>query len=134
MPLRFLPRTLTAKCRRLIDAHHAIRGYAQLPDLLWHAETRELIATNEDLRSIFRQASTTRSAKEANESYVLLMSVIMALEVLASDFEGWGQRFPRAKHQAADIVERHLESSRTRVLDIYVSGAARRPRIRGAAA
>jgi hypothetical protein len=48
--------------------------------------------------------------------------------------EGWGRRLPRAKHHADAIVDRHLPNSRTRVLDIYVSGEAKRPRVRRSAA
>lgn len=129
LPLRFLPRTLAAKCRRLIKSQHDIRGYAVLADILWHADARALIAQHESLDALFRRASTTRSAKEADECYVQITTAILVLEVLASDFDGWGRRFPRARRLAIEIVERDLKNSRTRLLDMYVFGAPRRPRI-----
>ena len=62
---RFLPRELTSRCRQLIKAHHGAKGYSNLPDLLWHEETREFIAQHANLQLVFRRASIARSQKKS---------------------------------------------------------------------
>jgi hypothetical protein len=51
---------------------------------------------------------------------VLIMTVILSLEVLASDFAGWGWRFPVAKRKATAVVNEYLPTTRTRLLDYYL--------------
>jgi hypothetical protein len=116
----FLPTDLVKKCGRLIHAHHQAAGYAALPDLLWDEQTRDFIATYKNLQAILKKASTTRSAKKANAAYLLIATVILSLEALASDFAGWGTRFPSAKRRAAEMVADSFPSSRTRLLDTYL--------------
>lgn len=117
---KFVPKYLAAKCRQLIETYHGINGYGCLPDMLWDAEVRDLIDTHRELQQIFRKASTTRSAKRANEGFVLIATVILSLEVLASDYAGWGRRFPFAKRKADDFRRAHLPTSRTRLMDLYL--------------
>ena len=97
---RFIPRELAAKSRRLIEGYHGIHGYGCLPDLLWHSDARDLIECNRELTHIFRSASKSRGAKRANESLLLIATVIFSVETLARDFAGWGKRFPAAKREA----------------------------------
>jgi hypothetical protein len=116
----FLPNALTATCSRLIASHHQLHGYSTLADILWHGETRDFIAVHESLQQVFRKASTTRSAKQANECYVTVASVILSLEILASGFAGWGERFPAARHRADLLLGKYLPNSRTRLTDTYL--------------
>ena len=58
--------------------------------------------------------------KKALKGYVLIMTVILSLEVLASDVAGWGRRFPVAKRKATAVVNKYLPSTRTRLLDYYL--------------
>jgi len=118
--LRFLPRELTERSRQLIESYHGVHGYAKLADLLWHAETREFIALHRDLRPVVRKASLTRSAKRANEGYVLVATILFSLEVLANDFAGWGKRFPLARLKADSILREHLPNARTWLMDFYL--------------
>jgi hypothetical protein len=118
--LRFVPRVLSDHCQRLIESYHAIHGYACLPDILWRAEVREFVEIHEHLRAIFRKASITRSARKANLSYVQIASALLALEILASDFLGWGGRFPWAKKKAALLLEGHLPPAREYLKDVYL--------------
>jgi hypothetical protein len=120
MDFRFLPTELTSRCSQLIEAHHGAKGYWNLPDLLWHEETREFIAKQANLQLVFRRASFARSPKKALKSYVLIMTVMLSLEVLASDFAGWGRRFPVAKRKATAVVNKYLPTTRTRLLDYYL--------------
>jgi hypothetical protein len=116
----FLPKSLTARCRHLIETYHGINGYACLPDMLWHPEVRNFIEMRKDFGQIFKKAATTRSAKKANESYVAIAATILALEVLASGFANWGTRFPGAKRRAQVLLGRYTLSSRTCLMDRYL--------------
>jgi hypothetical protein len=120
MDFQFLPKELSARCSQLIKAHHSTNGYWDLPDLLWHEETREFIAKQANLHLVFRRACTTRRAKKATGGYALIITVILSLEVLASDFAGWGRRFPLAKRKATAVVDKYLPTTRTRLLDYYL--------------
>jgi|SRR6516162_4308672 hypothetical protein len=117
---RFLPLELTSRCRQLIKAHHGAKGYWNLPDLLWDEETREFIAKQANLQLVFRRASITRSQKKALKGYILIITVLLSLEVLASDFAGWGRRFPMAKRMATAVLSKYLPTARTRLLDYYL--------------
>ena len=120
MDFRFLPTELASRCSRLIEAHHGVKGYRNLPDLLWHEETREFIAKQANLQFVFRRASITRSQRKALKGYTLIMTLLLSLEVLASDFAGWGRRFPMAKRKATAVLNEYLPTTRTRLLDYYL--------------
>ena len=102
--LRFVPRELAAKSRKLIESYHTIHGYGRLPDLLWHSGARDIIESNRDLARIFRNASKSRGAKRANDSLLLIATIIFSVEALARDFAGWGKRFPTAKREAQKLL------------------------------
>jgi hypothetical protein len=116
----FIPKTLAAKCRRLIETYHAMNGYVCLPDMLWQPELRDFIEMHKDLREIFKRSSTTRSAKRANEGFVLIATTILSLEVLASDFASWSARHPIAKRRAHAILQEYTLNSRTWLMDRYL--------------
>jgi hypothetical protein len=117
---RFLPRELAAKCSRLIESYHEADGYSGLADILWHEQTRRFIAAHDHLHRVFRKASTTRSAKKASDGYLQVATVIRSLEILASGFAGWGQRFPAARRRADQLLSEHLPSERTHLTDTYL--------------
>jgi len=60
----FLPNSLTAQCRSLIESYHELHGYTCLPDMLWKARLGPFIEAHRELRHLLRKASTTRSAKK----------------------------------------------------------------------
>lgn len=117
---RFLPRDLTAKCSRLIESYHEANGYSGLADILWHEQTRRFIAAHDHLHQVFRKASITRSAKKAGDGYLQVATVLLSLEILASGFAGWGQRFPAARRRADELLSEHLPNSRTHLTDTYL--------------
>jgi hypothetical protein len=121
----FLPVSLVSKCGRLIRTHHDPIGCSRLADILWNEETRKFIAAHRHLQSAWTKASRTRSAKVASGCYLLIASVTVSLEVLASDFAGWGTEFPQAKQRANDIVAEFFPTSRTRLLDMYLPALSR---------
>jgi len=116
----FVPKSLALKCRRLIETYHAMNGYACLPDMLWQPELRDFIEMHKDFRQTFKRAATTRSAKKANDGFVLIATTILSLEVLASDFASWSGRFPAAKKRAIAILQEYTLNSRTWLMDRYL--------------
>lgn len=94
---RFVPNELARKCRKLLESYHEIHGYARLPDMLWHSNARDIIECHRDLMQVFKNASKSRCAKRANDSFLLIATTIVSLEVLARDFAGWGRRFPAGR-------------------------------------
>ena len=117
---RFVPKELAAKCRKLIESYHAMHGYSRLPDMLWHSDARDIIECRRDLMQVFKNASKSRCAKRANESLLLIATVIVSLEVLTRDFAGWGRRFPAAKREADAIFTDFAERSRVWFMDKYL--------------
>jgi hypothetical protein len=116
----FIPKSLATKCRRLIETYHAMHGFACLPDMLWQPELRDFIEMHKDFRHIFKRASTARSAKRANEGFVLIATTILSLEVLASDFASWSAKYPAAKRRAHAILREYTLNSRTWLMDRYL--------------
>src|ERR1700678_2321595 len=87
--LSFLPKSLTAQCQSLIVSYHELHGYACLPNILWKARLGHFIEAHQEFRRLLKKASTTRSAKKSNESFVVIATTILSLEILASSFAGW---------------------------------------------
>lgn len=118
LDLGALPPTLVAQCRGLIHSYHDIHGYPCLPDMLWRAELEGFIKKQACLRQILRKASTTRSAKAANRGFVEIATVILSLEILASDFASWSAMFPEAKSIANALLR--TRSSRMFLMEYYL--------------
>jgi hypothetical protein len=125
---RFIPRELAAKSRKMIESYHGIHGYGCLPDLLWHSDARDIIECNRDLALIFKSASKSRCAKRANDSLVLIATIIFSVETLARDFAGWGKRFPAAKREAQKMFDGAAQRPHVWFMDgyLYPSLAAHR--------
>ena len=118
LDLGALPPTLVAQCRGLIYSYHDIHGYTCLPDMLWRAELEGFIKRQACLRQILRKASTTRSAKAANNGFVEIATAILSLEILASDFASWSTMFPGAKSIANALLR--TRSSRMFLMEYYL--------------
>jgi hypothetical protein len=117
---RFIPHELAVKCRQLIESYHAVYGYVGLPDMLWLSDARDIIECHGDLGKAFKKGAKSRGAKRANDSFLLIATTIVALEVLARDFSGWGKRFPAAKHQAETMLGDLPQLRRTWLMDLYL--------------
>jgi hypothetical protein len=117
---QFLPKELTGKCRRLIESYHAMYGYVGLPDMLWLSDARDVIECHRELMQIFKKASKARAAKRANDSFLLVATVIVAVEVLARDYVDWGKRFPAAKREAEKLIGDVSGRPRTWLMDLYL--------------
>jgi hypothetical protein len=117
---RFVPRELAAKARKLIESFHALHGYGCLPDLLWHSGARDLIECHRELGQIFRSASKLRCAKRANDSLLLIATVVFSVVVVSLDKEGWGRRFPMAKREADRLLGDMTQPSHAWFMDMYL--------------
>jgi hypothetical protein len=116
----FLPKSLTTQCRSLIESYHELHGYACLPDILWKSRLGPFIETHHELQQLLRKASTTRSAKKANEGFARIATTILSLEILASSFAGWSAIYPDAGLTAHAILKRHARSPHTPLMDFYL--------------
>ncbi len=117
---RFVPRDLANKSRKLVETYHAINGYSRLPDMLWNSDARDIIECHRDLAQIFKTASKSRCAKRANDSFALIATIVVSLEILARDFAGWGKRYPAARREATDMLISYPERPRTWFMDKYL--------------
>ena len=116
----FLPKTLTAQCRSLIESYHELHGYACLPDILWKARLGPFIETHREFRQLLKKASTTRSAKKSHEGFVRIATTILSLEILASSFAGWSAIYPEAGSEAHAILKRNARSPHMPLMEFYL--------------
>jgi hypothetical protein len=116
----FVPGELAVKCRSLIESFHGMYGYVGLPDMLWLSDARDIIECHEDLAHVFKKASRSRGAKRANDSFLMIATAIVAVEVLARDFAGWGKRFPSAKREADKLFGDFTQHQRVWLMDLYL--------------
>ena len=118
--LNFLPGNLTKQCRSLIESYHEVHGYACLPDILWKSRLGPFIEKHRELRQFLRKASTTRSAKKANDGFVRIATTILALEILASSFAGWGALYPDAADGARTILKSTARGAHMPLMEFYL--------------
>jgi hypothetical protein len=118
LDLGVLPDALAAQCQGLIASYHEIHGYACLPNMLWRAQLGDFIKKHPHLRQILRKASTTRSAKVSNKGFVEIATVILSLEILASDFASWSTMFPEAKSMANALLR--MRGPRMSLMEYYL--------------
>jgi hypothetical protein len=118
--LGFLPGNLTRQCRSLIESYHEVHGYACLPDILWKSRLGPFIEKHAELRQFLRKASTTRSAKKANDGFVQIAMTILALEILASSFAGWGALYPEAADAARSILKSYAPGPHMPLMEFYL--------------
>ena len=116
----FLPKSLMVQCRSLIESYHELHGYACLPDILWKARLGPFIETHREFRQLLRKASTTRSAKNANEGFVRITTTLLSLEILASSFAGWSAIYPEPGSRAQAILKRHARSTQMPLMEFYL--------------
>src|ERR1700739_1602207 len=116
----FLPQSLTAQCRSLIESYHELHGYAGLPNILWKSRLGPFIETHQELRQLLRKASTTRSAKKSNEGFVRIATTILSLEILASSFAGWSAIYPEAGSSAQLILRRNMRTPQMALMEFYL--------------
>ena len=117
---RFLPSELAVKCRALIESYHDMLGYSCLPDMLWQSDARDIIECDRELAQLFKNASKSRCAKRANDSFRLIAIVVVSLETLARDFAGWGKRFPNTKREAERLLGGFPLRQRVWLMDMYL--------------
>jgi hypothetical protein len=117
---QFIPKDLATKCRKLIESYHVIYGFVGLPDMLWLSHARDVVECHEELVQLFKEASRSRGAKRANDSFLLIATTIVSAEVLARDFANWGKQFPAAKREAEKVFGDIPSRKRTWLMDLYL--------------
>ena len=60
------------------------------------------------------------TARKEREQLLFLSAIVLALEMLASDFAGWGSALPVARNQAMRILGCEEEAVPTEWLDFYL--------------
>ncbi len=118
--LAFLPATLAAQCRSLIESYHDVHGFACLPDVLWKFRLGPFIEKQPELRQFLRKASTTRSAKKSSEGFVRIATAILSIEILASSFAGWSAIYPEAGETARSILKRNGRGPHMPLMEFYL--------------
>ena len=71
-------------------------------------------------QQLLRKASTTRSAKKANEGFARIATTILSLEILASSFAGWSAIYPEAGSKAQTILRRNSRSTQMPLMEFYL--------------
>ena len=116
----FIPEELRAQCHRLVVTFHEVHGYPCLPDMLWKAGLAGFIAQHTSLNDALQKASTARSARRANEFYVIIAAEVLALEVLARDYGTWSGASPTGKKKATQLLQSGTPASRTWLIERYL--------------
>jgi hypothetical protein len=116
----FLPNSLTAQCRSLIESYHELHGYACLPDMLWKARLGPFIEKHREFSQLLKKASTTRSAKKSNQGFARIATTLLSLEILASSFAGWTAIYPEAGSMAQTILKRSGRSPHMPLMEFYL--------------
>jgi hypothetical protein len=116
----FVPKVLIEYCKPFIVTYHELNGFSSLPDILWHPETRKFIEADLALTQLFKKSSLSRSAKRANEGFMLIAALILSAEILAVGLAGWARRYPAAHKKAKALFTKYAPSSRARLTERYV--------------
>jgi len=116
----FLPKSLISQCQALIESFHELHGYPCLPDILWKAGLGPFIETQSQFRQLLRKASTTRSAKKANEGFVRIATTILSLEILASRFAGWSNVYPIEASRSRAILKASALGPHAPLIEFYL--------------
>lgn len=116
----FIPDELRVQCQKLVVSFHEMHGYACLPDMLWKAGLAELIDQHKALRDALQKASTARSARRANEFFIIIAAESLALEVLARDYGNWSAAIPAAKARALELLDAGTPVARTWLIEHYL--------------
>jgi hypothetical protein len=118
--LSFLPATLSTQCRSLIESYHEVHGFACLPDMLWKFRLGPFIQRQRELRQCLKKASTSRSAKKANDGFMRIATAILSLEILASNFAGWSAIYPEAGETARNILKLNARGLHMPLMEFYL--------------
>jgi hypothetical protein len=120
LDLSFLPPDLAKQCCNLIQSYHEVHGYACLPDILWKSRLGPFIEKQKGFRQILKKASTTRSAKKANEGFVQIAASILSMEILACNFAGWSALYPESGAKAEAVLRLSTRGSHMPLMDFYL--------------
>ncbi|MDR3467960.1 MAG: hypothetical protein P4M07_18670 [Xanthobacteraceae bacterium] len=116
----FIPEDLRSQCHRLVVTYHEMHGYPCLPDMLWKAGLAGFIEQHASLKDALQKASTARSARRANEFFVIIAAEALALEVLARDYGSGSNALAAARTRARELLEGGTPAVRTWLIEHYL--------------
>jgi hypothetical protein len=116
----FLPKALVEKCKPFIIRYHELYGFSSLADILWHPDIHKFIEADLTLKRLFKNSTSSRGAKKANEGLILIATLILSTEILAIGLAGWATRYPAPCKKARALLAEYLPSSRARLTERYL--------------
>jgi hypothetical protein len=66
-------------------------------------------------------------ARQMEAMYLLLASIILSLEMLATNFAGVGEMYPQARDEAVSAFSRFAYEAKTVLLDTYLPNRSETP-------
>lgn len=69
---------------------------------------------------MLKTASTSRSAKRANDGFLRIATAILSFEILASSFAGWAGRYPEAGHIARTLLQPQASTQQMPLMAFYL--------------
>ena len=78
------------------------------------------IGSSSGLMEMLKIATNRWRPHRRHEAQTYLVSIVLAIETLGSDFAGWGSQCPDAKRKADQILCDYFGANHTRLLDVYM--------------
>jgi hypothetical protein len=99
---------------------HEKHGWGSMPGILWDVDTMTFFGCYKGTFEMLKKATHSWRPSKRHEYQTYLASIVLAIECLGCDFVGWGTKYPTAKQQADEILDKYFVSNRTRLLDVYM--------------
>jgi hypothetical protein len=116
----WVPDELLILMIRFLKTKHEKDGWGSIHGNLWNQDTMVFIGCSKGLMEMLTVATKSWRSNKRHEAQTYLVSIVLAIEVLGSNFVGWGDRYPEAKRKADEILNESFTANRTRLLDIYM--------------
>jgi hypothetical protein len=87
--------------------------------IVWHRETAVTITLIDETVTPLNAYWSAWRRKTKDEDLMAICAALMALEILAADFMGWGTKYPRARTQAEKLLAHHQLEDRTSLMRIF---------------
>jgi hypothetical protein len=116
----WVPDKLIANWVMGVKAKHEQHGWGSMPGILWDQDTMTFIGCSNGLTEMLKVATKSWRSAKRHEAQTYLVSIVLAIETLGSNFAGWGDRYPDAKRKADEILNTYFIANRARLLDVYM--------------
>ena len=116
----WVPDKLIAKWIMGVKGIHEQDGRGSMHGILWDQDTMTFIGCSSGLMEMLKVATKSWRSSKRHEAQTYLVSIVLAIETLGSNFAGWGDHYPDAKRKADEILNAYFIAKRTRLLDVYM--------------